>query len=333
MKVGSSLRNRHVVARMEMGEDFFECLKKYFLRESVNACFFNGFGEFSKCSLQLFNPEKRMMETVFTTDAFSSVPYIIGNVTRMGNEVVINASCVLNYRVCNQMYSMAGLIQSAKVYNAELHLCIFDDLRLTRTFDAATGMVPISKISSMYDYDEDSYASSSGIFHASSNLNVELQDVNSDVLSISSISSSLQDSGVAAMSEGHSQPQVIRRKSRTNIDDYNELSDPNLSSGITASKSTVKRRKADPGENSAIDQNDQNNVSATQLDSSYEIKAGDWAIHPMSGHCRINAILPNNCIRLEMPSGSLREFSMQLFEFERVENYKGRKCYKMNRVQ
>ena len=89
MKVGSSLRNRHVVARMEMGEDFIESLRKYFLRESVNACFFTGFGEFSKCLLQTFNSDKRMMETIFSTDSYASVPYLIGNMTKMGKLLTI----------------------------------------------------------------------------------------------------------------------------------------------------------------------------------------------------------------------------------------------------
>ncbi|MBO4351207.1 MAG: hypothetical protein J6A01_09725 [Proteobacteria bacterium] len=330
MKFGSSLRNRHVVARMEMGEDFIESLRKYFQRENVGACFFEGFGEFSKCVLQAFNPDKRAMETIFTTDTFSNVPHIIGNITRMGNEIVVNASCILNYRIYNQIYSMSGLIQSAKVYNAELHFTIFDDLRMTRTFDAVTGMVPISRIHSMYE--DDNYTSSTGMFHASSSLNVELQDEDTDALSISGLSTlqNTQSNSSAGLSQ---QPQVIRRKTRASTDELSDLSDLGISESITNIKSTVKRRKSDLNAASSQGISAVPNEPVAESTTEYEFKPGDWAIHPMSGHCRINAILPDNCIRLETPSGSLRDFSMQFFEFERVENYKGRKCFKMNRVQ
>ena len=225
---------------------------------------------------------------------------------------------------------MAGLIQSAKVYDLEMHLTILDDLRISRSFDAATGMLPISRIHSMYE--DDNYTSSTGIFHASSSLNVELQDEDADPLSISGISSlpNSQTNSSAGLSQ---QPQVIRRKSRANTDELSELSDLGLNENITNIKSTVKRRKSDPNAASSQGSSAVPSESAAAPTPEYEFKPGDWAIHPMSGHCRINAILPNNCIRLETPSGSLRDFSMQFFEFERVENYKGRKCFKMNRVQ
>ncbi|GEM_PF-2823831 len=331
MKIGSSLRNRHVIARMEMGEEFIESLRKYFQRENVGACFFHGFGAFSKCSLQAFNPDKHMMETIFSTDSYTAVPYIIGNMSKMGNEIVINASCVLNFRQYNQIYPMAGLIQSAKVYDIEMHLTILDDLRISRAFDAVTGMVPISRIHSMYD--DDNYTSSTGMFHASSSLNVELQDEDADALSISSLST-LQNSQTSSSAGISQQPQVIRRKSRANTDELSDLSDLGINENITNIKSTVKRRKSDSSAANLQEASSSSNAAAEEVPSpEYEFKPGDWAIHPMSGHCRINAILPNNCIRLETPSGSLRDFSMQFFEFERVENYKGRKCFKMNRVQ
>ena len=355
MKFGSSLRNRQVIARLDKGEDFIETLKSFFVRERARSCVFSGNGFFSKCHLQTLDPDQHQMKTIFASDSFVMVPNIIGNITMMGTEPIVNASCVLVYRMFEQLHTVGGLIQDAKVYSVELHLTICDDLRLMRALDPITGLVPINKIQSAYDEDYGSgillnsessmnLASDFGASHAGE----------SDFPAISSIPTHTPA------------PEVVHRKSA--IPATAESSSSVLSLDNTSSSSgfenlntgipSVKRRRRtssqsgaiavdseksekqdaapqpnaeDAAENASIPTKRQRKPSTFASTPIQDLKVGDWIIHPTLGKCFIQTILPNNCLQIHTEVGTDHDISMGYFHAVKMDDINGVRCYRLER--
>ncbi|MBO5753967.1 MAG: hypothetical protein J6S69_09835 [Proteobacteria bacterium] len=353
MKFGASIRNRHFVARMDKGEDFIETLKAFLIRERVKTCVFSGHGEFSKCALQAFNPDCRMMETIFSTDSFVSVPVIEGNITSMGTEIIVQASCVLTYRACGQLHTVAGLIQHARVFSAELHLVTFDDLRVNRSFDTMTGQVPMTHFKSSYD----EYGG-----------NISSLGAGADF-------SSLGDSFLGASSIPASQsqipnPEIVRRRSRTATESMSESSALSVQDAAEQSAVPKRRTRKSMDTSSALETKDSktgnenlgefaedkalkksNPISDTGAstagrrikasaakgtkeaeEESTLLRKGDWLRHPSLGLCIVENILPGNCVQIRPEGGSARDISLSYFKTVQTADYRGCRCYELERI-
>ena len=358
MKFGASLRNRQVIARLDKGEDFIETLKAFFVRERARSCVFTGNGFFSRCHLQTLDPDQHAVKTVFSIDSFATVPNIIGNISMMGSEVIVNASCMLVYRLFDQLHTVGGFIQDARVYSAELQLTICDDLRLSRALDPITGLVPITKIQSAYDED---YASASGILlndNSGINMGTDLGGTDSEFPAISNLPLLSQ-----------SAPEVVHRKTAAPPDPESSNIEPtidgpslpsqiiefeNLETGIPG----VKRRRKALSQNPAIDRAEDkaakstsaktdtdalNNAaipskrsrpksSAFPVENTHAINVGDWVIHPTLGKCFVQSLLPNNCVQIHTEVGSDHDISLSYFHAVRVDDVNGVPCYRLDRL-
>ena len=356
MKFGSSLRNRQVIARLDKGEDFIETLKSFFVRERARSCIFSGSGFFSKCHLQTLDPDQHQMKTIFASDSFVTVPNIIGNITMMGTEPIVSASCVLLYRMFEQLHTVGGLIQDAKVYSVELHLTVCDDLRLMRALDPITGLVPINKIQSAYDEDY-----GSGIFlNSESGINMTSDFTGnnpgeSELPAISSIPTSHTPA-----------PEVVHRKSAIpataessssvlSLDNAASSSGfENLNTGIPGVKhrrptssqagnitaengkqenpsTAPKTATNDAAENASIPTKRQRKPSTFTSTPIQDLKVGDWIIHPTLGKCFIQTILPNNCLQIHTEVGTDHDISMGYFHAVKMDDINGVRCYRLER--
>ena len=147
MRIGSSLRSRHFIVRLERGEELIDSLKSFISRERAKVCCFTGHGFFSKCQIQNYFPDKHAIENQFTCDRFGTVPFLSGNITTLGREFIVTAYGVVTFDLCGQQNTLSGIISSAKVFDFELHITVFDDLSVVRAMDAVTGLLPINRIS------------------------------------------------------------------------------------------------------------------------------------------------------------------------------------------
>ena len=147
MRMGSSLRSRHFIVRLERGEELIDSLKSFISRERAKVCCFTGHGFFSKCQIQNYFPDKHTITNQFSCDHFGTVPYLSGNITTLGREFVVTTYGVVTFDMCGQQNTLTGIISSAKVFDLELHITVFDDLSVVRSMDAITGLLPITRIS------------------------------------------------------------------------------------------------------------------------------------------------------------------------------------------
>ena len=147
MRIGSSLRNRHFIVRLERGEELIDSLKALISRERSKVCSFTGHGFFSKCQIQNYFPDKHAIENQFSCENFVCVPFLSGNITTLGKELIVTTFGVVSFDICGQINTLTGIISNAKVFDLELHITVFDDLSVVRSMDAVTGLLPISRIS------------------------------------------------------------------------------------------------------------------------------------------------------------------------------------------
>lgn len=344
MKFGASIRNRHFVVRLERGEDFIETLKAFFVRERVKTCVFSGHGEFMKCTLQAFNPDCRLMETIFATDSFVSVPMIDGSITLMGNEIIVQSSCVLNYRPCGQLHTVAGSILQARVFSAELHLTAFEDLRVYRSFDAMTGQVPMTQFKGSYDEYGDNisnlgagadFSSLGESALGSSNLSIsQVQIPNPEVVRRKARTSSepAEVSGLMVQDTA-AQSSIPKRRTRKVIDTPSDGIPETVTMTTEAKNNKKSTALQDPGA-STTGRRVKASVSKepTKDDSSTDLQKGDWLRHPSLGICVVENILPGNCIQIRPEGGSSRDISLSYFKTVQTEDYRGGRCFELERI-
>lgn len=340
MKFGASLRTRHVIARLEQGEDFIGTLKKFFKRERAKSCVFTGLGFFSKCTLQSLNPEKRELETFFTSDALITVASLTGNIAMMGNEVIVYATCAGLYRAFGQMHPISGMIQDARVYSLDLHMTVFDDLLLTRAYDPMTGLVPIQKIQNAYD---EVYAQTDMTF------------VHNDLSGPGMDFNGMIDSGVPALEGGseffgspsHLPETVIRRGGKSStppVDGRAESPsfDRNASSApvVEAKKETSddpKQNDLDDSQMTGQSQKRRVKCSASsknsKLSKAEPIDAADlplktWIKHQIFGLCTVESKHSNGTtIHIRTESSIVHEISLKFFDIELCESVDEKPCY------
>ncbi|MDX9721535.1 MAG: DUF296 domain-containing protein [Myxococcota bacterium] len=140
MKYGTSIRVRHFVGRLEKGEEVIESLRKLCFRERIRAAAFKGLGILSSAELQEFVPSMQKYVSRFCADTMFELVSLSGNISTLGNEVIINASAVMSYTLFNQQHIVAGHLLTAKAHVVEFAIVSFDDVVLERTYDPSTGL-------------------------------------------------------------------------------------------------------------------------------------------------------------------------------------------------
>lgn len=346
MKFGASLRTRHVIARLEQGEDFIGTLKKFFKRERAKSCVFTGHGFFSKCTLQTLNLEKREIETFFTSDALMTVANITGNIATMGNEVIVYAACSGMYRAFGQMHPVAGLILDARVYSIDLHLTVFDDLHLTRAYDPMTGLVPIQKIHNAYD---EVYAQTDMTF-----VQNDLSHPNMDF-------ANMLDSGIPALDGGSeffaspsNFPETVIRRSGKSVLPQAEEKVENEASPVKENLSSIgstggkEASKSDAKVNSKLDAKHDDLEDSQMTPQKRRIKCSasskgakkkatvavadlplkSWIKHPIFGLCTVESKHDNGTtIHIRTESSIVNEISLKFFDIELCEPIEDMPCY------
>jgi len=321
---GASVRNRHIVARLDQGEDFIETLKKFFQRERAKSCVFSGFGYFSKCSLQQLNVEKHVLETIFSTDSPLTVSALSGNISAMGSEIVVNCACTASYRMFGQNHVIAGIIQDARVYSLELHLIIFDDLIVVRSFDPITGLVPIHKIRSSFE--ENTSMTDVAFISNNPKLDSYLDMSNDSSLRGISIAPELMDSSLPPPPK-----EIIRKRTRTSQNIQNFPPPPAQPPNAAPSPSTAHQPSPQNQDPPAQEKRRVRTKSITRqaFAAIDELAIGDWLEHPTIGLCRVESLPHDDTITIKTQKGSQNTIALKYFVLIRLNDIEGIKRFRL----
>ena len=239
MKYGSSLRTRQFIVRLERGDELIDSLKSLFVRERAKSCCFTGHGFFSKCQFQAYSQDKHAIENQFACDSFVCVPTLSGNITTLGKEVIVTVFGVVSLNICGQQNTLSGIISSAKIFDLELHLSMFDDLSVIRSLDGSTGLIPITRITN------EDYASN---LRNASELSVDLPVINngdSELPLISNFGNLSQNPAPEVIRRGDiSQMGPQKAKAAVSSDNLKVIEDLD-----TGGVSQIKRRRRVAGAN------------------------------------------------------------------------------------
>lgn len=330
MKYGASIRSRHIVAKFDKGEEFMETMLRLCGRERIRAAIFEGTGSFCSAELQEYNPQNQRYEGFFKSETCMQVPSLHGSVSVLGTELIVDVQCILKYAIFGQTHLIAGNLRSARVHCIELHITMFDDLIIERSFDMATGLAPWSKIQSTLESEYSDSASALGYLSSSNRLEAAL---NNDDTNLSR------------------PPKVLRRKLRQ--DDDSVLPQSDAKSGLAGdvpaaapsagpesmseedfnastrgewlkAKRRVAASQASGESNMGILRSSDLRVAAPKARDATthsEAAVGDILEHPALGRCRLEAPIDDDTARVSVEdTGEPKVIRLQGYTLQALEH-------------
>lgn len=140
MNVFESRRSRRLLVRLDRGEELIERIEALARRESIEAAWVRGFGTLEWVELDRHDQARRAPEPPTRYEMPCEVLTLEGNLCTVAGapRALVHAS--LARRTDNGVEVLGGRVQAARVFAAELWIEVFDDLRLSRSVDAQTGL-------------------------------------------------------------------------------------------------------------------------------------------------------------------------------------------------
>jgi predicted DNA-binding protein with PD1-like motif len=134
MNVRESHRTRHLVIRLDRGDELPTALVRALDEAEARSGFITGVGTLEAAVLRQSDRSERRL------DIHAEVVSLSGNVAVHGGATSIRLSAVLSRETETGLATSGGQLTWARALSLELHAVIFDDLALTRIDDADTGL-------------------------------------------------------------------------------------------------------------------------------------------------------------------------------------------------
>jgi predicted DNA-binding protein with PD1-like motif len=139
-------RTRRLVGRIEEGEDFVTVLSDLCEEHDVSAGRIEAIGALSQVELARFDPGSGRYKTTFSAEGCFELITLKGNVSRLGDAVVLRLESLLSVAAPAGAQFLSGQVRSARSISCEFVLDIFEDLTIERALDADSGRLNIRSI-------------------------------------------------------------------------------------------------------------------------------------------------------------------------------------------
>jgi len=358
VKYGTSVRVRHIVGRLEKGEELVEGIRRLCLREKVRAGSFHGLGFFSSVELQELVPGGQKYASWFCAETPLEVLGLHGNVSTLGGEIIVNASAILGYAGHGQHHTVGGHISAARVHAFEFCFTAYDDLLLERTYDASTGLPLWNRIGA-------------SDLAAMSTPEAPLQRGQADASSVEPLlavgeTERTPAEGLEALPPKR-EPTVIRRgrvrrdseeghaaerspteplpalqlaeKAAVEVVEVPVAASPAVAVPAVAASSVRSKEEwqkaaaraqsvqVTPSSRAVLDDDDEDDEGVAEI----PIVAGDILDHPTLGECRVARVEDEDWAYIKVGTGKIRKLALQLFEIIPDGEHDGRKRYKLRK--
>ena len=249
MKYGTSVRARHLVGRFDKGEELIGALEQLCARERVRAGVFQAFGVLAAVELQEFLPDSKEYSSFFRADRPMELLSLTGNVSLFGSKPIVHASAQLCYLIDGQLRVVGGHLARGRVHVCEFSLTAYDDLKLERQYDPATGL-PLWGRPQQLQPTGGWAPSQSGVGIVAPSADAMPSSVSVSVEAPAPTPAPEADDDDAPPSPWHvaesrKEPEVIRRRSSSKIKQPDPEPEPEPAKATRASKSS-KKSKATP---------------------------------------------------------------------------------------
>jgi predicted DNA-binding protein with PD1-like motif len=140
MNVREAHRTRHLVIRLDRGDELPAALVRALDEVEARSGFITGVGALEAAELAHYDQATRAYEKTRRIETPSEVVSLSGNVALLDGGSSVRLSAVLSRETDTGLATFAGQLVWARVFEVELHVIVFDDLALTRIADDRTGL-------------------------------------------------------------------------------------------------------------------------------------------------------------------------------------------------
>lgn len=148
MNVLEARRARHLIIRLDRGEELPAALVRALDEAEARAGWIEGVGSLEKAEVALFDQASRTYAKTRVLDGPCDVVALSGNIALQQGETSLRLSATLARESGVGLQLAAGELVWARVYGLELRVTAFDDLPLVRVFDDRTGTMQLATQSS-----------------------------------------------------------------------------------------------------------------------------------------------------------------------------------------
>ncbi|WP_437644442.1 PPC domain-containing DNA-binding protein [Sorangium sp. So ce362] len=144
MNVLEARRARHLIIRLDRGEELPAALVRALDEAEARAGWIEGTGSLEKAEIALFDQASRTYAKTRVLEGPCDVVALSGSVALQQGETSLRLSATLARESGVGLQLAAGELVWARVYGLELRVTAFDDLPLVRAFDDRTGLMQLA---------------------------------------------------------------------------------------------------------------------------------------------------------------------------------------------
>ncbi|WP_437964982.1 PPC domain-containing DNA-binding protein [Sorangium sp. So ce260] len=144
MNVLEARRARHLIIRLDRGEELPAALVRALDEAEARAGWIEGTGSLEKAEIALFDQASRAYAKTRVLEGPCDVVALSGSVALQQGETSLRLSVTLARESGVGLQLAGGELVWARVYGLELRVTVFDDLPLVRTFDDRTGLMQLA---------------------------------------------------------------------------------------------------------------------------------------------------------------------------------------------
>jgi predicted DNA-binding protein with PD1-like motif len=138
--------SKQLVAHIEPGESIVEELTQFCRDNDIRAAEIRAVGSLSQVELANFDSEAGEYVPTFEAEGTFELLHLNGNVSVVGDEVVVRLDVVVGSQGPFGEQIRAGQLREGISQTCEVFIDVFDDLEVERQIDRQTGRMPIAKI-------------------------------------------------------------------------------------------------------------------------------------------------------------------------------------------
>ena len=140
MNVREAHRTRHLVIRLDRGDELPAALARALDEADARSGFITGVGALEAAELAHYNQHTRAYDKPRRLDAPCEVLALSGNVAMLDGAASLRLTAVLSRETDTGLVTFGGQLVWGRAFELELHVIVFDDLTLTRIADERTGL-------------------------------------------------------------------------------------------------------------------------------------------------------------------------------------------------
>ncbi|WP_437619463.1 PPC domain-containing DNA-binding protein [Sorangium sp. So ce1151] len=144
MNVLEARRARHLIIRLDRGEELPAALVRALDEAEARAGWIEGAGSLEQAEIALFDQASRTYAKTRVLDGPCDVVALSGSIALQQGETSLRLSATLARESGVGLQLAAGELVWARVYGLELRVTAFDDLPLVRVLDARTGLTQLT---------------------------------------------------------------------------------------------------------------------------------------------------------------------------------------------